>query len=33
MTVVDDGRLRLAALRSPFVVCKDDRATVALRKR
>ena len=33
MTVFDDGRLRLTALRSSFVVCKDADATAALHTR
>lgn len=33
MTVVDDGSLRLTALRSSFVVCRDDRAARALETR
>jgi len=33
MTVVDDGGLRLAALRSSFVVCQDVRAAGAVETR
>jgi hypothetical protein len=33
MTVVDDGDIRLTALKSTFVLCRDARATIELQTR